>query len=130
MITVPVRLVEVAAAGPVWAERLTAAERAYCTGLHHAAEHLAARAAAKQAVLAALDLPDPVSWQDVEIRREPHHAPVVVLHGALDAARAAAGLPTPRVSLTHAAGRAAALALLPAVLAVPAVPVVGARPCG
>jgi holo-[acyl-carrier protein] synthase len=121
VITLPVHLMAVADLPPPgdWATTFTAAELAYCTGLRHTADHLAARAAAKRAVLAALAAADPGSWHEVEILREPHRAPVVVLHGELDEARRAAGLPVPRVSLTHAAGHAAAIACLP-----------GARQCG
>lgn len=115
MITLPVRLMAVADLPPAerWASTFTAAELAYCTGLRHAADHLAARAAAKRAVLAALAPSEPGSWHEVEILREPNRAPVVVLHGRLDEARRAAGLPVPRVSLSHAAGHAAAIACLP-----------------
>lgn len=123
MISLPVQLMEAAGLPPPeqWTSTFTSAELAYCTGLRYAMDHLAARAAAKQAVLAALELPAPDSWHEVEIRRRPHHRPVVVLYGELEAARRAADLPVPTVSLTHAAGHAAAIACLPEC---------GARPCG
>jgi holo-[acyl-carrier protein] synthase len=98
-----------------WRRRLTPAELAYCTGLAQAGHHLAARAAGKQAVLAVLDAgdgdPDTV-WPELEIRRAPGSAPRVVLHGRLEGWRRGRGLGVPGVSLSHAAGRAAALAWL------------------
>lgn len=111
MITLPVQLIEVAALPPHadahWASLLTGAERAYCTGLHYAADHRAARVAGKRAVLAALGVHGDVRWHEVEIRRKPGAGPVVVLHGPLGEAS------VPGVSLTHAAGHAAAIAWLP-----------------
>jgi phosphopantetheinyl transferase (holo-ACP synthase) len=109
VITLPVQLVEVAAVtDPGWAHRLTGAERAYCTGLRYAADHVAVRIAAKRAVFAALEVAGEPRWHEVEIRREPGAGPVVVLHGRLR------GALIPGVSLTHAAGHAAAIAWLPA----------------
>ena len=57
--------------------------------------------------------PDPAPWQDVEIRREPSGRPRVALTGRLAEWARRRGLPVPQVSLTHAAGYAAALAWLP-----------------
>jgi phosphopantetheinyl transferase (holo-ACP synthase) len=94
-----------------WRERLDPAELAYCRGLRRAAEHLAARALARHAVAAALGRPD-VSWRDVTVRREPSGRPVVALSERLTRWRYERGLAVPGVSLSHAAGHAAALAWL------------------
>lgn len=120
MLTLSVELVGVGElplpADPRWLDWLHPAELAFCTGLQHASDHLAARLAGKRAVLAALGLPDAGGpeprWHDVEIRRTPGHGPVVVLHGDLARWHDDLELPQPGVSLTHAAGRAAAIAWL------------------
>ena len=111
---------------PCWAELLSPTELAFCTGLVRVTDHLAARVAGKQAVRAVLNLP-PQGWSgrdparagvlrthDVEIRRVPGSAPQVVLGGNAERWRQAQGLAPPGVSLSHAAGYAAALAWLPA----------------
>lgn len=107
-----------------WADLLTPAELAFCAGFGKVADHLIARAAAKQAVRAVLGLParpwprggpaGPGSDHDIEIRRVPGAAPQVVLTGEVERWRRARGLPRPGVSLSHAAGFGAALAWLPA----------------
>jgi len=79
---------------------------------HGSLERLAARWAAKEAVMKALrcglgDL-DPL---DIEIRTEPGGAPRVVLHGNALAAAAALGVARWHVSLCHEDGWAAALAI-------------------
>jgi holo-[acyl-carrier protein] synthase len=95
-----------------WRLRLDRAELAYCAGLRRAGEHLAARALARRAVAAALHWPGEPPWQDITIRREPSGRPRVVLSGALAAWRHRQGLGVPGVSLSHAAGYAAALSWL------------------
>ncbi|MGH3996341.1 MAG: hypothetical protein ACRDTJ_02625 [Pseudonocardiaceae bacterium] len=123
-----VRLLTVAelppAGDPRWADLLSPAELAFCTSLARVTDHLAARAAGKQAVRAVLGLP-PQTWperylagagaprgHDVEIHRVSGSAPQVVLSGDAQRWRRALGLPPPGVSLSHAAGYAAALAWL------------------
>jgi phosphopantetheinyl transferase (holo-ACP synthase) len=90
---------------PAWAALLTADELAYCRGLARVADHLAARAAAKRAVADLLGLADG-AWHghDIEVRRVPGAPPRLALSGA------AAGAAAVGVSLSHAAGHAAALA--------------------
>jgi holo-[acyl-carrier protein] synthase len=111
-------------ADPRWRGWLDPAELAYCTGLRRAGEHMAARVAGRRAVLAALGLPDGVAaegvaaegpswWPDVTIRREPSGRPTVAVSDRLDGWRERRGLAVPGVSLSHAAGHAAALAWLP-----------------
>jgi holo-[acyl-carrier protein] synthase len=104
-------------ADPRWRDWLGPAELAYCAGLRRVGEHLAARAAGRRAVLAALGLPDGQThaslWPDVSIRREPSGRPTVAVSGRLDRWRESRGLAVPEVSLSHAAGHAAALAWIP-----------------
>ncbi len=97
-----------------WHHFLSPAELAYCAGFARAGEHLAARVAAKHAVAEALHWPGPVPWQGIEILRTPPSAPVVSLAGAIERWCRQANLVVPRVSLSHAAGYAVALAWLPA----------------
>lgn len=90
---------------PRLAERLfTEAERAYAAGRARPARHLAARFAAKEAVVKALGLR---SFTPLEIEVVAGEPPTVRLRGA--AARAAAGLRV-EISLTHSRETAAAVA--------------------
>jgi len=100
-------------ADPVWREWLTHAELAYCGSLQHASDHLVARVLGKKATALALDWPWEVPWQAVEIVRRQLGAPAVRLGGQLERWRIERGLPVPAVSLSHAAGHAAAIAWLP-----------------
>ncbi len=82
----------------------TPAEQSFCeASAKRQAEHLAARFAAKEAVLKALGtgLSDGISWTDVEVARHASGRPEVLLHGR--AAKAAARLTIRRwlVSLSH-----------------------------
>src|SRR6516165_3384002 len=78
----------------------TDGEIAYATASpEHTAERLAARFAAKEAVIKALDLADVgVGWRDIEVTRAPSGRCALALHGA---ARAAAGAVALSVSLSH-----------------------------
>jgi phosphopantetheinyl transferase (holo-ACP synthase) len=98
---------------PAWRGLLGAAELAYCAGLRRAGEHLAARALARRVVAEALGWAGDVPWRDIAIRREPAGRPAVMLTGQLAEWRRHRRLPVPGVSLSHAAGHAAALAWLP-----------------
>lgn len=101
---------------PGLAERVfTYAELKYCRSRRRRCdEHLAARFAAKEAVLKALGtgLSHGVEWTEVEIPKELGGRPRVVLHGS--ARRIALGLRVREVdvSLSHAAGLAIANAVL------------------
>ena len=82
--------------------------------LHYASErarpgrHLAARFAAKEAVVKALGLTSPFGLRDIEVMAgEP---PAVRLHGAAARAASEAGVEV-RISLTHSRGIAAAVAI-------------------
>lgn len=75
------------------------------------AEHLAARFAAKEAVLKALGtgLTGGISWTDIEIVVEATGRPTVVLRGAAAARAATLGVSSWHVSLTHTQTHAAAV---------------------
>ena len=95
---------------PAWSSWLTDAERAYAAGRRRAAEHLAARRLAKLAALRALDWPGEPAWSDLVVGRPDGGRPVLSLGGDLAHWCAGRGLGAPGISLTHAAGYAAALA--------------------
>ena len=62
---------------------------------------LAARFAAKEAVVKALGRPPGINFRQVEILSEPGGKPVVILHGAADDQAARLGLNSFAVSLSH-----------------------------
>jgi holo-[acyl-carrier protein] synthase len=88
----------------------TDGEIAYATGSPaHTAERLAARFAAKEAAIKALDLSEVgMSWRDIEVTRAPSGRCALALHGA---ARAAAGAVALSVSLSHEGDYATAVVL-------------------
>jgi len=118
-VSVGVDLVEVPrlarlAAHPVGlAGVLTERELRYCRSRPHPAEHLAARFAAKEAVLKALGtgLSQGIRWTDVEILKERGGRPLVVLHGAAEALAGRRRLLRIDVSLSHTAQLATAYAI-------------------
>src|SRR5882724_5271146 len=79
------RVREVLVRTPRFAERVfTAAERAYCDGRGAvAAQHYAARFAAKEAALKAFQTGwrGGISWQDVEVSAQESGAPFLKFHG-------------------------------------------------
>ena len=82
----------------------TPAEQAYCAGnAKRHVEHLAARFAAKEAVLKALGtgLADGINWTDVEVLRHPSGRPEIVLHGRAAEVAARLSIRTWLVSLSH-----------------------------
>jgi holo-[acyl-carrier protein] synthase len=92
-------------------ERLfTSGELAYCRGKRRAADHLAARFAAKEAVLKALGsaMAQGARWTDVEVVSRPSGRPTVVLHGEAAARAGRRELRELDVSLSHTAGLAVA----------------------
>jgi len=93
---------------PRLAERVfTADEREYAARKGRPARHLAARFAAKEAVVKALGLSEGFGFRDIEVvAGEP---PTVRLHGR--AAEAAAGRSV-EISLTHSRENAAAVAFV------------------
>ncbi|BAJ64541.1 holo-ACP synthase [Anaerolinea thermophila] len=73
---------------------------------------LAGRFAAKEAVSKALGTGiGPVSWQDIEIRRDASGAPVLYLHGRAAEVARLLGLTTWSVSISHGRTHAVAMAV-------------------
>jgi holo-[acyl-carrier protein] synthase len=76
---------------------------------HARPERLAARFAAKEAVLKALQVGiGAVPWKSIEVRRAPSGAPRIELHGEAAELAAQAGVATLYVSMSHTAMTAAA----------------------
>lgn len=91
----------------------TEAERAYAAERHNRAEALAARFAVKEATSKALGAPRGIDWHDVEVTpaRSGLHGPGVVLRGRAREVAAARGIVRVLVTITHAGGVAAAVAI-------------------
>ena len=89
-----------------WGERFTEriyteGERAYAQGRANMAQHLAARFAAKEAVLKALCVPPGLSWHEIEVVGGGGEPPRLVLRGAARAAADALGVVRLHLTLTH-----------------------------
>ncbi|MCT9002645.1 holo-ACP synthase [Microbacterium memoriense] len=69
---------------------------------------LAARYAAKEALIKALGGSDGVHWTDIEVASEPSGKPVFALSGSTAAVVAARGISAVHLSLSHDAGLATA----------------------
>ena len=96
------------------AERLfTKSELDYTAGKKNSNQHLAARFAAKEAVLKALGCgwSQGVAWTDVEVTRAASGEPGVLLHGRAAEISAEQGITAWRLSLTHTKGLAQASAI-------------------
>lgn len=94
---------------PALAPRLfTAAERELSIA------SLAARFAAKEAMIKALGGSDGVSWQDLEVLRGPNRVPQFSSTPALSRVLAARGANRAHVSMTHDAGVATAFVIIEA----------------
>jgi holo-[acyl-carrier protein] synthase len=91
----------------------TAGEIAYAHSAPALApERLAARFAAKEATIKALDLVDQgVTWRSIEVEREPRGKTRLVLHGRARSVAAAAGFAELSVSLSHEGDYATAVVL-------------------
>ena len=91
----------------------TDGEIAYATSSPHAtAERLAARFAAKEATIKALDLVERgIGWRQIEVAREDSGKCRLILHGAARAAADRAGVGELSVSLTHEGDYSAAVVL-------------------
>ena len=105
------RVRDVLARHPAFAERcFTPAEREHAFRAARPEQHLAARFAAKEAVMKCLGSGWPeIRWQDVEVTGG--GAPRAVLHGAAAARAGALGVTEVLVSLTHTGVVAAAVAV-------------------
>jgi len=76
------------------------------------AERLAARFAAKEAVMKSMGVgAGSVPWKSIEVKRAPSGAPSVALHGAAAELAAARGVAEIHISLTHTAITAAAFVI-------------------
>lgn len=89
----------------------TPAEQAYCFSHALPCEHLAARFAAKEAVLKVLGTgwSNGIKWIDVEVCRRRSGQPYIVLTSRALEIATAQGIVTWHLSLTHSAGNAVAV---------------------
>lgn len=94
-------------------ELFTSRELAYCRGKRRCYEHMAARFAAKEAVLKAFGtgVSQRMRWTEVEVVNERSGRPRVVLSGSVASYAERHGLADLDVSLTHTEGLAIAQAV-------------------
>ena len=101
---------------PRFAERVfTEAERAYCESRGAvAAQHYAARFAAKEAALKALQTgwSGGISWQDIEVSAKESGAPVVSFHGRARELYEQSGATSAHISIAHTTEHAIAEVIL------------------
>jgi holo-[acyl-carrier protein] synthase len=101
---------------PRFRERVfTSAERAYCDSRGVvAAQHYAARFAAKEAALKALQTGwrGGISWQDVEISSHESGAPYLILHGEAKKLLEKSGATGAHLSIAHTSQHAIAEVIL------------------
>lgn len=114
------RIREVLARTPRFTERVfTAAERAYCDSRGVvAAQHYAARFAAKEAALKALQTgwSGGISWQDVEIASRESGAPYLILRGLVHELFERSGATAAHLSMSHTSEHAIAQVILEKVI--------------
>lgn len=94
---------------------LTDAERAYCLAQPEPARHIAARLAAKEAAFKAFHSGGArrmISWREIEVQRQPHGEPMLVLHGRAQQCAADLRLARALISLSHSHTQAVAIVLL------------------
>jgi holo-[acyl-carrier protein] synthase len=91
----------------------TVGELGYCLGRKRQGEHLAARFAAKEAVLKAMGkgLADGMTWTEVEVVRSASGVPEVVLSGRAAVVAREMGIARVLVSLSHTDDHAMASAI-------------------
>ena len=110
------RVRETIARTPRFAERVfTEAERSYCESRRAAAaQHYAARFAAKEAALKALQTgwSGGISWQDVEVAAKESGAPIILFHGRARELYEASGATAAHISISHTAEHAIAEVIL------------------
>lgn len=101
---------------PRFAQRVfTAAERAYCESRGAvAAQHYAARFAAKEAALKALQTgwSGGISWQDVEVTAKESGAPLILFHGRARELYEQSGANAAHLSISHTTEHAIAEVIL------------------
>lgn len=92
----------------------TERELAYCAGRRQRAEHLAARFAAKEAVLKAFGtgLGQNMAWTDVEVVKDLTGRPEARLHGEIAALARRLGVQSLDISLSHTTELAIAQAVI------------------
>ena len=110
------RIREVLLRTPRFVERVfTPAERAYCDGRGAVrAQHYAARFAAKEAALKALQTGwrGGIGWQDVEIASLDSGAPYLILHGVVKDLFNSSGATVAHLSMSHTTEHAIAQVVL------------------
>jgi holo-[acyl-carrier protein] synthase len=110
------RVRETIARTPRFAERVfTEAERAYCESCGAvAAQHYAARFAAKEAALKALQTgwSGGIGWQDIEVSAKASGAPVIVFHGRARELYEESGATSAHLSIAHTTEHAVAEVVL------------------
>jgi holo-[acyl-carrier protein] synthase len=95
---------------PLLVDRLfTTDERVTSSGNPRAAESLAARFAAKEAVAKALGAPGGLHWHDCEIVTDPDGRPWLTVSGTVAAVAAERGISRWHLSLSHDGGIASAM---------------------
>ena len=95
-------------------EVFTADELAYCRHQRHPWPHLAARFAAKEAVLKALTsgLAGAMRWHDIEVVRDPAGTPRLAITGATEQEMRCQRLAGATVSLSHTSSHAIAMVMV------------------
>jgi holo-[acyl-carrier protein] synthase len=110
------RIREVLARTPRFAERVfTAAERSYCDSRGAvAAQHYAARFAAKEAMLKALQTGwrGGIAWQDVEIASQDSGAPFLIFYREVQELFKKSGATAAHLSMSHTSEHAIAQVIL------------------
>lgn len=94
---------------------LTEGEWAYCAGKASAAEHVAARLAAKEAAFKALSGSHEaraIGWRELEVVHDEHRRPSLVLHGRAAARAEALGVTRSHLTLSHSRQTAGAVVIL------------------
>lgn len=100
--------------GQRFIERIfTPGEIAYCEQKRHFAESFAARFAAKEAAAKALGtgIARGISWQEIEVRRQPGERPILHLAGRAAERALALGAKRLHLSLTHSQAFALAVVI-------------------
>jgi holo-[acyl-carrier protein] synthase len=92
---------------------LTPEEKAYCQRKHRMVESVAARFAAKEAVMKCLGTgwAQGVSWREIEVVRERGGAPKIALHGRTAEVARRRGIGRILITLTHTGDYAQAMAM-------------------
>ena len=101
--------------GRVLERLLTHEERTYCLTKAEPARHVAVRVAAKEAAFKAFQSGGArrmIGWLEIEVQREPHGEPTLVLHGRAQQCAEDLCMARALVSLSHSHTQAVAIVLL------------------